>query len=163
MKTKYVVKLMPEERIQLKSLGRKGKHAASKILHAKILLEADVGEASYEKKSDAQIAILLDIGIRTVERVRQRFVEEGLESALSRKPSHTRRKRKMGGDEEAHLIAICCSSPPEGRNRWTLKLLAGRLIEMEIMESISPATVGRVLKKMKLNPGKKKNGVFPPR
>ena len=158
MNKKYIIRLTEEERKELTGITRTGKHAASKILHAKILLEADAGQFSTQNKNDAQIAIYLGIGTRTVERVRMRCVEEGLESALKRKSRVQNYSSKISGDEEAHLIALCCSEPPEGRSRWTLKLLANQLVELEVMESVSPATVGRALKKTNLNRGRRRNG-----
>lgn len=86
---------------------------------------------------------------KTVARIRQRFVEEGLESALSRRPHANPKSRKIDGEREAHLVALCCSTPPEGRSRWTLKLLANKLIALEIIDSVSSTTIGRVLKKTK--------------
>ena len=146
---KYIVKLTLEERENLINLTRTGKRAASKILHARILLEADEGEHadSSDKKTDKMIGALLQVNESTVKRVRKRLVFEGLESALSRKTHSKTRPRIIQGDEEAHLIAICCSQPPEGRTRWTLNLLSDRLVELEIVESVSASTVGRVLKK----------------
>ncbi len=146
---KYIVKLTLEERNNLVTFTRKGKHAASKILHARILLEADEGEHIdlVDRKIDKQIASLLQINESTVMRVRKRFVLEGLESAISRKTHSRTRTRIIQGDEEAHLIAICCSQAPEGRARWTLNLLSDKLVEMEIVESVSASTIGRVLKK----------------
>lgn len=146
---KYTVKLTEEERKNLLSLTKTGKHAASKILHARILLATDEGDYadSGTIKTDQEVAKLLDITEKTVKRVRKRLVEEGLEAALLRKKHARTRPRIITGEEEAHLIAICCSSPPEGRNRWTLKLLSDRLVRLEVVESVSPATVSRVLKK----------------
>lgn len=146
---KYTVKLTKEERENLLSLTKTGKHAASKILHARILLASDEGDyaASELIKTDKETAKLLDIAEITVQRVRKRLVEEGLEAALLRKKHVRTRPRKITGEEEAHLIAICCSSPPPGRKGWTLKLLSDRLVSMEVVESISPATVSRALKK----------------
>ena len=146
---KYIVKLTLEERNNLVAFTRAGKHAASKILHAHILLEADEGEhiASPDRKKDKEIASLLQINESTVMRVRKRFVLEGLESAVSRKTHSRTRTRIIQGDEEAHLIAICCSQAPEGRVSWTLNLLSDQLVEMEIVESVSASTIGRVLKK----------------
>lgn len=147
---KYTVKLTEEERKNLLSLTKTGKHAASKILHARILLSCDEGdyEDNEPLKTDKEVAKLLGVDETTVKRVRKRLVEEGLEAALLRKKHAQTRPRKIMGEEEAHLIAICCSSPPEGRKGWTLKLLSDRLVSMEVVESISPATVSRVLKKM---------------
>ena len=147
MQKKYVIRLSPEEREDLLSITRKGKHTAHKIIHAKVILAAEADDKGVSKQTDKEIAISLGIGKRTVERIRQRCVEEGIESALSRKPRSNKKALKICGEEEAHWLALCCSKPPEGRARWTLKLLATRLVEMEIIESISPATVGRSLKK----------------
>ncbi len=99
------------------------------------------------KKTDEEIASHFDLGLKTVCRVRQRFVEEGLESTICRKPRSRIKPNKVDGEREAHLIAICCSKPPEGRSRWTLKLLADKMVSMEIMENVSPATIGCSLKK----------------
>ena len=142
---KYIVKLTQEERETLLSMLKKGKASANKLMHARVLLEVD--EKKTTTKTDEKIARDLHISVKTVARIRQRFVEEGLESALLRKPHANPKSRKINGDEEAHLIAICCSTPPEGRSRWTLKLLADRLVEMEVIDSISPVTISRVLKK----------------
>ena len=158
---KYIIKLENEDRDKLISLIRTGKHAASKILHARILLECDEGSLTdpISVKTNTDISKSLGITERTVSRLRKRFIEEGLEAALLRKKHSRTRPRKMTGKQEAHLVALCCSSPPEGRSRWTLKLLSSRLVQLEIMDSISPATVGRVLKKMNLNHGRNGNGV----
>ena len=158
MGKKYIVRLTEEDRQGLTSITRTGKHAARKIIHAKVVLAAD--ESLGLQKTDKEIARELGIGTRTVERIRAQFVEEGLESALNRKPRTTKKPLKIRGEEEAHLIALCCSTPPAGQARWTLKLLSNRLVEMEIMESVSPATVGRALKKTNLSLGKKRNGAF---
>ena len=146
---KYTVKLSQEERKNLLSLMKTGKHAASKILHARILLACDEGEYadSQSIKTDKEVAKLFDIIELTVHRIRKCLVEEGLEAALSRKKHVRTRPRKIMGEEEAHLIALCCSSPPEGRKGWTLKLLSDRLVSMEVVESVSPATISRALKK----------------
>lgn len=157
---KYTVKLTKEEQQTLTSLVKTGKRAASKILHARLLLTVDEGEFADVRsiKTDKEIAHFFGINPSTFYRLRKRFVEEGLEAALLRK-KHTRtRPRKMTGEQEAHLVSLCCSPPPEGRSRWTLKLLSNRLIQLEIIDTISPATVGRVLKKMNLNRGRSGNG-----
>lgn len=142
---KYVVRLSEEERTNLLGLIKKGKSAAYKLTHARILLEAD--EDNGPIKTDKTIAEQLHVGLKTVKRVRQRFVEEGMDAALSRKPHSRTRPKVLNGEEEAHLIALACSSPPEGRARWTLKLLSDRLVEMEVVDAVSAATVGRTLKK----------------
>jgi len=156
---KYIVKLTKEERENLLSIIRKGKVTAHKLTHARILLAADECEPT-RKKTDSEIAEQLHVGLKTIQRVRKKFVEEDLEIALERKQNKNKRLQKINGEVEAHLIATCCSSPPEGRIRWTLKLLSNRLVEMQVIDNVSPATVGRALKKTNLNHGKKKNGVF---
>ena len=144
---KYIVKLNKEEREILLSLIKKGKASANKLMRARVLLEADESDQIKAKKTDEEIGNQIRVNAKTVARIRKRFVEEGLELALSRKPHSNPKSRKINGEQEAHLIALCCSKPPEGRNRWTLKLLANRLVELEITESISRMTISRVLKK----------------
>ena len=148
----YVVTLTAAERSSLQSMIAKGKVAAKKRLHAQILLKADAGPAG-EAWTDQRIGEAFDVGCRTVERLRQRFVEDGLEAALVRKPQQNRIARKIDGAAEAHLIATACSKPPEGRNRWTLKLLADRLVQLELVDTVSTETVRRTLKKTKSSPG----------
>jgi transposase len=149
--SKYIVDLTDEEREQLLQLLRKGKSAARKLTRARILLKAD------EQLTDEQVAQALHLGSATVGRVRQRFVEEGLESALNERPRPGQR-RKLSGKQEAHLIAVACSSPPQGHGRWSLRLLAGKVVELGLANSISPETVRKLLKKQSLSPGRKSNG-----
>ena len=144
---KYIVKLTQEERETLLPMLKKGKASANKLMHARVLLEVDERNNATKKKSDEVIANELRISAKTVARIRQRFVEEGLEVALLRRPHANPKYRKINGEQEAHLIALCCSKPPEGRSRWTLKLLANRLVELELIDSVSPVTISRVLKK----------------
>jgi len=144
---KYIVKLTNEERENLLSLIKKGKAAAKTLTHARILLATDEGNATSKPKTDVEVAELLHVNSKTVKRIRQRLVKEGIDSALLRKPHSQTRPRKMDGDQEAHLVALCCSTAPEGRKRWTLKLLSQRLVKLEIIDAISDSTVGRVLKK----------------
>jgi transposase len=144
---KYIVKLTKEEREELLTLIRVGKKSANKLMHARVLLSADENDRKLKPKTDEEIAKETHICSKTVARIRQRFVEEGMESALSRRPHANPKRRKIDGEQEAHLVALCCSPPPEGRSRWTLKLLANKLIELEIVDSISAVTVSRVLKK----------------
>ena len=144
---KYLVTLIPEERDQLTRLTTAGKASARTLTRARILLKADQAEGG-PAWGDADIAAALDCGLRTVERVRQRFVERGLEQALGRKPQdRPSRERRLDGAAEARLIALACSEPPAGRARWTLKLLADRLVELEVVESVCDETVRRTLKK----------------
>lgn len=161
---KYIVKLTKEERENLISLPKTGKHAASKILHARILVESDEGDYINidSIKTTHEVSELLDVSEKTVTRVRKQFVEEGLEAALLRKKHSKTRPRIITGEEEAHLIATCCSSPPEGRSRWTLRLLSDRLVEMKVIESVSPSTVGRTLKTNDLKPWQKREWCIPP-
>jgi len=157
---KYVVKLSGEEREQLDTLVRSGKHAARKLLKARILLKADVSEAG-EGWSDSQIAEALDTSVDTVSRTRQLLVEEGFEAALSYKYSPTSaRPRIFDGAAEAKLIALACSQPPAGRARWTLQLLEDKVVELSIVERASDNTIGRTLKKTNSNPTCKSNGLF---
>ena len=145
MNKKYIVELMPEERKQLQNLVRKGKAAAYKIEHANILLTVDAEGPAH---SDEQTARTLHCHANTVRNLRQRFVQRGLEGCLARKKQEQpSRQRVLDGEQEAHLIAPACSAAPEGRVRWTLKLLAQKLVELEVVDSISDQTVRRVLKK----------------
>ena len=143
---KYRVQLTGEERQELKALVSRGRAAAYRQTHARILLLSDEAQGDGAMK-DEEIARSLQIGSATVERVRRRCVEEGVEAALGRREQLRRRPKKLDGSGEAHLIALACSDPPEGRASWTLKLLADRLVEREIVASISPETVRQTLKK----------------
>ena len=144
---KYLVTLTAEERDQLTRLATVGKASARTLTRARILLKADQADGG-PAWLDADIAEALDCGLRTVERVRQRFVERGLDDALTHKEQQTpRRQRVFDGAAEARLIALACSQPPDGRAGWTLRLLADRLVELEVVESVSRETVRRALKK----------------
>jgi transposase len=148
---KYLVTLTPEERDWLTGLVSSGKRSALTITRARILLKADQADGG-PAWQDAAIAEALDCSARTVERVRQRFVERGPGQALGRKPQdRPSRERKFDGAAEARLVALACSAPPEGRAYWTMKLLAGRLVELEVFDSVSDETVRRVLKKTNLS------------
>jgi transposase len=150
---RYRVTLTDEERQELQALIAAGKAAARKLTHARILLKADASPGG-PAWIDQRIVEALEVGVATVERVRQRFVEEGLEAALSRKPQQRpRRQPKLDGRAEARLIALACSAPPDGRKQWTLRLLADRLVELEIVEAVSDETVRRVLKKTRSSRG----------
>lgn len=151
---KYVVHLTVDERAELEALTRRGSAKARRLKHALILLAADDGD------TDDEIAVKFRTHANTVQRVRQRFVEEGLESALSEKP-RPGKVPLLDGHQEAHLIALACSGPPEGRVQWTMQLLADKLVELGIVESISDETVRRVLKRGKSSPGCTDSGAFP--
>jgi transposase len=154
---KYVVRLHPEEHAQLLALVNTGRAAAVKLLHARILLKAD-GGADPRPWTDAEIADALDTSAATVHRVRQAFVEQGLEAALSRKRPTGRQYRKLDGAQEAQLLAVACSAPPKGSVRWTLQLLADKLVELDIVDTISPECVRTTLKKMRSNRGSRSTG-----
>lgn len=154
---KYVVRLSPEEREQLLTLVSTGRAAAAKLLHARILLKAAV-EAGARHWTDAEMADALDTSASTVHRVRQAWVEEGMEAALARKHPTGRQYRKLDGVQEAQLIAVACSAPPVGRTRWTLKLLADKLVALDIVDTIGPECVRTTLKKTTLNHGRKSSG-----
>lgn len=152
MKKKYNVTLTQEERRMLREMVSRGKAAARKLTHARILLKADSSDGG-PGWDDAAIAEGLDVGRATVERVRQGFVEDGLEAALERRKPRREYRRKLDGDGEAHLIALACSKAPEGRSRWTLRLLADRMVALEQVDHLSYETVRDVLKKMNLSLG----------
>ena len=145
-KKTYIVTLTAEERAHLGSMINKGKAAAYKQGHARILLKADQGPHG-EHWTDEQIATALDVHATTIERLRKRFVEEGFESCLQRKEQENRKAKKIDGRVEAHLVAIACSKPPEGRKRWTLTLLADRLVALALVDSVGRETVRQALKK----------------
>jgi transposase len=144
---KYVVRLEADERVALEQIVRTGTRAALTIRHANILLAVDESDAG-PRLSDVQAAQAFGVAVRSIESLRKRLVEEGLESALRRKPQvRPSVERMFDGEKEAKLIAIACSSKPEGRTRWTLELLAERVVRLKIVEKCSPKTIGRVLQK----------------
>ncbi len=150
----YQVNLTHEEREHLLDITRRGKSSARRVKRSLILCKADEGA------TDQQIADALLVGPSTVSRVRQRFVEGGLERALNDRPRPGQR-RKLDGKQEAHLLAVACSSAPEGHTRWTLRLLADRVVKLEFADSISRETVRQALKKTNSNHGRKRHGCIP--
>lgn len=146
MAPRYIVRLNLDERKELTCFVSKGKVAAYKRLHAQILLKADISEVG-PGWSNQKIAETFEVNIRTVERLRKRFVEEGLESALNRAKQKVVRNRRLDGEQEAHLIALTCGGPPDGYGRWTLRLLADRMVELEYTDRVSHETVRQLLKK----------------
>jgi transposase len=149
MKKRYVVNLTLEERAALTQLTKRERVSGLKRLRAGILLKADEG------LTDQEIAEDLEVGLVTVERVRRRCCERGIAGALDRKPqAHPPRPRKLDGASEAKLAQIACSAPPQGRARWTLALLADRLVELSVFESVSKSTIQRALKKTTSSPGR---------
>ena len=150
---RYLVTLTPEEREQLAGLLSAGKRSALTLARVRILLKADQADGG-PAWPDERIAEALDCGVRTVERVRQRFVERGPEEALGRKKQdRPSRERKLDGRAEARLIALACSQPPDGRAAWTLQLLADKLVELRVVDSVCDETVRRVLKKTRSSRG----------
>lgn len=147
MTKKYIVDLTQQEKADLQALIRKGKRAARTIMRSHILLLASDG------KPDQQIAETLHIGVRTVERTRQKFVEGGIDWALCDRPSNAASRQKLNGKQEAFLIATACSEPPQGRAKWTMQLLANHLVSLGLVDSISDETVRRTLKKTKSSRG----------
>ena len=152
MAKKYIVRLPAEERLLLTDLISAGKSAARVQTHARILLKADAG-AEGPAWVDSAIVEALETSVRTVERVRAAWVCEGLEAALYAKRSAAPRPRKLDGEREAHLVALACSPPPVGHSRWTLRLLATRLVELEIVDAIAPETIRLALKQTHSSPG----------
>jgi transposase len=148
MRKKYIVELTEEEREYLHKLISAGTAPARKLNRARILLKADVGEHTKEETlTDREIAQMLETSPATVQRARERFYEEGLEAALERSKPDRVYKRSLEGRAEAHLIALACSEPPRGRNRWSFRLLADKAVELGIVEEVSHETVRKTLKK----------------
>lgn len=143
---KYKVTLTMEEREQLNNIVSKGNHSAQLYRTAYILLNCDEGKYS-KKIINEEVAGVLQISMRMIDRVKQRFVEEGFEACLARKPMSRTKEKKADGEVEAHLIALSCSKAPRGFTKWSLRLLADKMVELKYVESISHETVRRVLKK----------------
>jgi transposase len=149
---KHIVRLTEEERKKLSDLISKGHGPAAGLRRARILLKADEGEEG-PGWTDSAICEALEVSLSTVSRVRKALVEEGFDDALNRKKPQGRQYRKLDGEQEAQLIAVACSTPPDGRTRWTLKMLSGRLIELNVVDHISPECIRTTLKKTNLNRG----------
>ena len=144
MGKKYHVDLSSEEREMLLEMTSRNKVNRAKLVNAFVLLKADRGGEGWK---DEDISAAYNVSLRKIERTRQRFVEEGFEAALSRKPVDRSYRRKITGKEEAHLIALSCSEPPAGQARWTMRLLADKMVELNIVDSVCPETVRKALKK----------------
>ena len=155
---KYIVTLTKNERETLGKLTSKGKHRSQKILNTLILLGCDEGEYQIKRSTNEEISRILNISMRKIDRVKKRFVEEGLDIALNGRKGNRVYDKKGDGDFEAHLVALSCSEAPEGFARWSLRLLADRVVELGYIDSISHEAVRRVLKKTKLNLGVTKDG-----
>jgi len=152
MEKRYRITLTEQERLDLQKLVSTGKAAARKLVRARIMLLTDQAEGG-PGLSDPEVVEALGCGRVTVERVRQQFVENGLESALQPPPRKRVYERRLDGKAEAHLVALACGSPPEGRARWTLRLLADRMVALEYVTELSHETVRRTLKKTNSSPG----------
>ena|SRR6266545_4093647 len=160
---KYKVTLTAEERAQLQELIAPGKAAAKKLAHARILLKADAADGG-PAWDDARIAEAVEVSTRTVERLRQRFVEQGFAAALVRKQQdRPSRPRKLDGRAEARLIALACAPPPAGHACWTMQLLADELVELRVGDAVSDETVRRTLNKMRSSRGNRSSGASPRR
>ena len=144
---KYIVTLTREERDMLEALASRGKHSAQRVLNALILLGCDEGEFQTQRSKNEELSRVLNISMRKIDRVKERFVTEGLEVALSGRNRNRVYHKKADGVFEAHLIALSCSEPPEGYSRWTLRLLADKVVELEYIDEISHETIRQILKK----------------
>ena len=150
---RYTIKLTKPEVDELHAIINKGSHTSQTFRTAYILLNCDEGDYS-EKVTNEQISKVLKVGMRTIDRVKKKFIEEGFESVLERRPTRRIYETKSDGDVEAKLVTLCCSEPPKGFAKWSLRLLADKMVELNYVESISHVTVRSVLKKTNLNPGK---------
>lgn len=150
---RYTIKLSQEEVQELMVIINKGSHTSHTFRTAYILLNCDEGDYS-DKATNEQISKLLKVGMRTIDRVKKRFIEEGFEAVLERRASSRVYDVKIDGDVEAKLVKLCCSEPPPGFAKWSLRLLADKMIELQYVDSISYVSVGNVLKKMNLSLGK---------
>ena len=150
---RYTIKLTKSEVEELMSIINKGSHTSLTFRTAYILLNCDEGKYS-QKVTNEQISKVLKVGMRTIDRVKKKFIEEGFEASLDRRPTTRIYESKTDGDLEAKLVTLCCSKPPKGFARWSLRLLADKMIELNYVESISHVTVRSVLKKTNLSLGK---------
>ena len=155
---KYKVTLTKEERQELTSIIQKGKHRSQKVLNSLILVNCDEGKHQQNRLKNKEISSVLQISMRKIDRVKKCFVEQGLEIALNGTKGQRVYEKKADGDFEAHLVALSCSAPPKGFARWSLRLLADKVVELHYVDSISHETIRRVLKKTKLSLGVKRAG-----
>ncbi|MBU1936338.1 IS630 family transposase [bacterium] len=159
---KYIVTLTEDERKVLATLASKGKHKSQKIVNSLILLGCDEGEFQKERSSNRELARVLNISMKKIDRVKKRFVEDGFDVALNGRKGSRIYARKADGDFEAHLVALSCSAPPEGFARWSLRLLADRIVELDYIDKVSHETIRRVPKKNEIKPWKRIGWVIPP-
>jgi hypothetical protein len=144
---KYTVTLTRDERDSLSRIATKGKHSSQKVLNALILLGCDEGEYQIKRSTNEELSRVLNISMRKIDRVKKRFVLEGIDESLTGKKSDRTYDKKIDGDFEARLIALSCSEPPEGYSRWSLRLLADKMVELQYIDAISYEAVRKVLKK----------------
>jgi transposase len=150
---RYRIKLTKPEVEELHAIINKGSHTSQTFRTAYMLLNCDVGKYS-DKVTNEQISKVLKVGMRTIDRVKKKFIEEGFEAVLERSPTRRIYESKSDGDMEAKLVTLCCSEPPKGYSKWSLRLLADKMVELKFVESISHVTVRSVLKKTNLSLGK---------
>src|SRR5437667_12890437 len=156
---RYTIKLTKAEVEELHAIINKGSHTSQTFRVAYILLNCDESKYS-DKVTNEQMSKVLRVGMRTIDRVKKRFIEEGLEAVLERRPTSRVYEKKSDGDVEAKLVTLCCSEPPKGYAKWSLRLLADRMVELKYVENISHVTVRSVLKKTNLSHGKLRDGSF---
>lgn len=153
--SRYTIKLSKEEVEELTAIINRGRHTSQAFRSAYILLNCDKGAFSQNPSTtNKEISKILKVGSRTIDRVKKKFVEEGFEGVLERRPSNQNYTKKMDGDLEAKLVTLCCSQPPKGHSKWSLRLLADKLVELQYVDSISHVSVRRALKKTNLSLGK---------
>lgn len=150
---RYKIKLTKSEIDELNEILNKGSHSAHTYRAALILLNCDQSKYS-QRSTNEEVSKILQVGMRTIDRIKKRFVEEGIDAVLERRPTSREYERKMDGDLEAKLITLCCSDPPKGYARWSLRLLADKLVELKYVDSISHIAVRTALKKTNLNLGR---------
>jgi transposase len=150
---RYTVKLAKTEVEELKVIISKGSHSSQTFRTAYILLNCDEGKYS-EKVTNEQISKVLKVGMRTIDRIKKKFIEDGLEAVLERRLSQREYEKKVDGDIEAKLVTLCCSKPPKGFAKWSLRMLAEKMVELKYVDYVSHVTVRSVLKKMNLSLGK---------
>jgi len=151
---KYRIKLTQEEVNELSGIIKKGSHTTQTYRAAYVLLNCDEGEYSLGKSTNEQVCSVLKIGMRTIDRIKQKCVEKGVEYALERVESSRIYERKVDGDMEAKIVQLCCSEPPKGFARWTLRMLADKVVELEYIDKLSHVSVYNTLKKTNLSLGK---------
>ena len=155
---KYIVTLTRDEREMLSRITSKGKHRSQKILNALVLLGCDEGDFQKKRSTNREIAKVLNISMKKIDRVKKRFIEDGLDITINGRKGSRIYAKKADGDFEAHLVALSCSDPPEGFSRWSLRLLADEVVKLDYIDSVSHETIRRVLKKTKSNLGSVKDG-----